>query len=68
MSDEFDSPDASEKAAVECALNNPKRPSDDVVEVSIYERRHLRKHRRLLPLQAGGVSAIVARPPNKPHR
>ena len=41
MSDEFDSPDASEKAAVECALNNPKRPSDDVVPVSY---THLRAH------------------------
>ena len=59
MSDEFDSPDASEKAAVECALNNPKRPSDDVVEVSIYEKRHLRKHRRLLPLQAGEFALVA---------
>jgi len=31
MSDEFDSLDATEKAAVEGALNNAKRPSDDVV-------------------------------------
>jgi hypothetical protein len=32
MSDEFDSLDATEKAAVEAALNNAKRPSDDVVQ------------------------------------
>jgi hypothetical protein len=32
MSDEFDSLDATEKAAVEGALNNAKRPSDDVVQ------------------------------------
>ena len=32
MSDELDSLDASEKAAVEDALNNAKRPSDDVVQ------------------------------------
>ena len=34
MSDEFDSPDASEKAGVEGALNNAKRPSDDVVRTA----------------------------------
>jgi hypothetical protein len=48
MSDEFDSLDATEKAAVEGALNNAKRPSDDVVQTAP-------KHRRLLPLQAGIV-------------
>jgi len=32
MSDELDSLDASEKAAVEGTLNNAKRPSDDVVQ------------------------------------
>jgi len=46
--------DASEKAA--------KRPSDDsradsAGEVSIYAKRHLRKHRRLLPLQEGEFRA-----------
>jgi len=34
MSDELDSLDASEKAAVEDALNNAKRPSDDVVQTA----------------------------------
>ena len=34
MSDEFDSLDAGEKAAVEDALNNAKRPSDDVVQTA----------------------------------
>jgi hypothetical protein len=32
MSDEFDSPDASEKAGVEGTLNNAKRWSNDVVQ------------------------------------
>ena len=32
MSNELDSLDASEKAAVEDALNNAKRPSDDVAQ------------------------------------
>ena len=34
MSDELDSLDASEKAALEDALNNAKRPSDDVVQTA----------------------------------
>ena len=34
MSDEFDSLDATEKAAVEGALNNAKRPSDHVVQTA----------------------------------
>ena len=34
MSDEFDSLDATEKAAVEAALNNAKLPSDDVVQTA----------------------------------
>jgi len=32
MSDEFDSLDATEKAAIRATLNNAKRPSDDVVQ------------------------------------
>jgi len=40
MSDEFDSPDASEKAAVEGALNNAKRPSDDVVQTAPVKCRY----------------------------
>jgi len=40
MSDEFDSPDASEKAAVEAALNNAKRPSDDVVQTAPVKCRY----------------------------
>ncbi len=49
---------------MEGALNNAiipiKRPSDradSAGEVSIYEERHLRKHRRRLPLQAGEFRA-----------
>ena len=58
MSDELDSLDASEKAAVEDALNNAKRPSDDVVQTAPAKCRYTQtgicaKHRRLLPLQAG---------------
>src|SRR5262249_51572975 len=34
MSDEFDSLDATEKAAVEAALKDAKRPSDDVVQTA----------------------------------
>ena len=40
MSDEFDSLDASEKAAVEAALNNAKRPSDDVVQTAPVKCRY----------------------------
>jgi len=40
MSDEFDSPDASEKAAVEYALNNPKQPSDDAVQTEPVKCRY----------------------------
>jgi hypothetical protein len=40
MSDEFDSPDASEKAGVEGALNNAKRPSDDVVQTAPVKCRY----------------------------
>jgi hypothetical protein len=67
MSDEFDSPDPSKKAGVEGTLNNAKRPSDDVVQrapVKCYEKRHLRKHRRLLPLQAGAARVSVLRVTN----
>jgi len=38
MSDEFDSLDATEKAAVEAALNNAK--SDDVVQTAPVKCRH----------------------------
>jgi hypothetical protein len=34
MSDEFDSLDAGEKAGAEGALNNAKRPSDDVAQTA----------------------------------
>ena len=40
MSDEFDSLDASEKAAVEGALNNAKWPSDDVVQTAPVKCRY----------------------------
>ena len=40
MSDEFDSLDASEKAAAEAALNNAKRPSDDVVQTAPVKCRY----------------------------
>jgi hypothetical protein len=40
MSDEFDSSDASEKAAVEYALNNPKQPSDDAVQTEPVKCRY----------------------------
>jgi len=40
MSDEFDSLDATEKAAVEGALNNTKRPSDDVVRTAPVKCRY----------------------------
>jgi hypothetical protein len=40
MSDEFDSLDATEKAAVEAALNNAKRPSDDVVQTAPVKCRY----------------------------
>jgi len=40
MSDELDSIDASEKAAVEDALNNAKRPSDDVVQTAPVKCRY----------------------------
>jgi hypothetical protein len=40
MSDEFDSPVASEKAGVEAALNNAKRPSDDVVQAAPVKCRY----------------------------
>jgi len=40
MSDEFDSLDATEKAAVEGALNNAKRPSDDVVQTAPVKCRY----------------------------
>jgi hypothetical protein len=40
MSDEFDSPDATEKAAVEGALNNAKRPSDDVAQTAPVKCRY----------------------------
>ena len=42
MSDEFDSLDATEKAAVEGALNNAKRPSDDVVQTAPVKCRYTR--------------------------
>ena len=40
MSGEFDSLDATEKAAVEAALNNAKRPSDDVVQAAPVKCRY----------------------------
>jgi len=40
MSDEFDSLDATEKAAVEGALNNAKRPSDHVVQTAPVKCRY----------------------------
>jgi hypothetical protein len=40
MSDEFDSLDATEKAAVEAALNNAKRPSDDVEQTAPVKCRY----------------------------
>ena len=40
MSDEFDSLDATEKAAVEGALNKAKRPSDDVVQTAPVKCRY----------------------------
>jgi len=40
MSDEFDSLDATEKAAMEAALNNAKRPSDDVVPTAPVKCRY----------------------------
>jgi hypothetical protein len=40
MSDEFDSLDATEKAAVEGALNNAKPPSDDVVQTAPVKCRY----------------------------
>src|SRR5262245_23409364 len=40
MSDEFDSLDATEKAAVQGALNNAKRPSDDVVQTAPVKCRY----------------------------
>src|SRR5262249_24523534 len=40
MSDEFDSLDGTEKAAVEGALNNAKRPSDDVVQTAPVKCRY----------------------------
>ena len=40
MSDELDSLDASEKAAVEDALNNAKRPSHDVVQTAPVKCRY----------------------------
>jgi hypothetical protein len=40
MSDEFDSLDATEKAAVEGALNNAKRPSNDVVQTAPVKCRY----------------------------
>jgi hypothetical protein len=40
MSDEFDSLDATEKAAVEGALNNAKRPSDNVVQTAPVKCRY----------------------------
>ena len=40
MSDEFDSLDATEKAAVEAAPNNAKRPSDDVVQTASVKCRY----------------------------
>ena len=40
MSDDFDSLDATEKAAVEAALNNAKRPSDDVVQAAPVKCRY----------------------------
>jgi hypothetical protein len=40
MSDEFDSLDASEKAAVEGTLKDVKRPSDDVVQTAPVKCRY----------------------------
>ena len=40
MSDEFDSLDATEKAPVEGALNNAKRPSDDAVQTAPVKCRY----------------------------
>ena len=41
MSDDFDSLDATEKAAVEGALNNAKRPpSDDVMQAGLVKCRY----------------------------
>src|SRR5262245_9705734 len=40
MSDGFDSLDATEKAAVEGALNNAKRPSDNVVQTAPVKCRY----------------------------
>ena len=40
MSDEFDSLDATEKAAVEGALNNAKRSSNDVVQTAPVKCRY----------------------------
>ena len=40
MSDEFDSLDASKKSGVEAALNNAKRPSDDVVQTAPVKCRY----------------------------
>jgi hypothetical protein len=40
MSDEFDNLDASEKAGVEGALNNAKRPSDDVAQTAPVKCRY----------------------------
>jgi hypothetical protein len=40
MSDEFDSLDATEKAAVQGALNNAKRPSDGVVQTAPVKCRY----------------------------
>jgi hypothetical protein len=40
MSDAFDSLDATEKAAVEAALNNAKPPSDDDVQTAPVKCRY----------------------------
>ena len=40
MSDKFDSLDAGEKAGVEGALNNAKRPSDHVVQTAPVKCRY----------------------------
>jgi hypothetical protein len=40
MSDEFDSIDATEKAAVEAALKDAKGPSDDVVQTAPVKCRY----------------------------
>ena len=42
MSDEFDSLDATEKAAVEGALNNAKRSSNDVVQTAPVKCRYIK--------------------------